>query len=331
MVFCGQCGLQLPPGVARCSRCGAVANTPPDANVDTFSADAPTIASLIYAQRTQASPHPDVPHPSTPFTPPEQQKLVLRSGGGYDYALTGENEPTSTLNAPDYRTRQSTPVNFQTGTPDAKYPDNASYPAQASTVYQNRGYAAPDNNAHAQSAPSGGAIPPGYPLTLPKKQTKRRATPLLVALLGLLLVAGAATFLVVERSRIFGNAGSPGNGSITQPAPLLPTDQAKGVVQQYYDDINNQRYREAYSLWKWGATGPSFATFERGYANTEHDALTIRNATQLSNGTVTVTLTIVATERINSAIQYHTYAGYYTIGQVGGTWKILRGVLTRIK
>ena len=83
-------------------------------------------------------------------------------------------------------------------------------------------------------------------------------------------------------------------------------------------------------LWKWGANAPSFATFKHGYANTEHDALTIKSATQLSDGTVRVVLTIVATERINNSIQYHTYAGYYIVGQDNSTWKILRGILARV-
>ncbi|GAC1354810.1 MAG: hypothetical protein NVS4B11_26050 [Ktedonobacteraceae bacterium] len=331
MIFCGQCGLQLPSGMARCPRCGTVADTTSDVGIEAFPADTPTAESLTYALRPQATVYPDVPHPSIPFTPPGQQKLVLRagSGGGYDYDLLGENEPTSALNVADYRTQQKTPVNFQTGTSHTGYPDNAGYPAQASTVYQNGGYTAP-NYTYAGNIPPGGAVPPSYPLMPPKKQGKGRAVPLLLALFGLLLVVGVATFLLVERSHLFGNPGSTNNGT-TQNASSTPTDQAKGVVRQYYADVNSKNYQEAYSLWKWGANGPSLAAFEQGYANTAHDALTIRNATLLGNGTVRVALSLVATEHIDGKTVHHTYAGYYIVGQDGGTWKILRGVLNRVR
>lgn len=335
MVFCGQCGLQLPFGAARCPRCGTVAETTSDASVDTFSADAPTVESLTFAQRPQAAVYPDAPHPSIPLTPPEQQKLILRSGsgGGYNYDQLSENEPTSVLNAADYRTRPHTPIDFQTGTPSTGYPDDPMYPAQAHTAPQDGSQAEP-GYAYADNIPPGGAIPPGYSLSPTQKQRKIRAAPLLIALFGLLLVLGAATFLVVERSRLFGNLGttsSSTNGGATQNATPVPTDQARGVVQQYYADVNNKNYQEAYSLWKWDANGPSLAAFEQGYANTTHDALTIRDTTQLGDGTVRVALTIVATEYINGRIQHHTYAGYYIVGQDGGTWKILRGVLNRVR
>ncbi|GAC1650367.1 MAG: hypothetical protein NVS4B12_20110 [Ktedonobacteraceae bacterium] len=330
MVFCGQCGLQLPFGAARCPRCGTIAETTSDASVDTFSADAPTVESLMFPQRPQAAVYPDAPHPSIPFTPPEQQKLILRHGsGGYNYDQLSENEPTSALNVADYRTRPNTPIDFQTGTPSTGYPDNPMYPAQAHTTPQYGSQAEPDY-AYTDNIPPGGAIPPSSK----QKQSKTRVAPLLIVLFGLLLVLGAATFLVVERSRLFGSPGTTSgstNGGTTQNATLTPTEQARGVVQQYYAAVNNKNYQEAYSLWKWDANGPSFATFEQGYANTRHDALTIRDATQLGDGTVKVALTIVATEDVNGRIQRHTYAGYYIVGQDSGTWKILQGFLNRIR
>ncbi len=325
MVFCGQCGLHLPSGTTRCPRCGAVADTTSDANVDTFPTDAPTIASLTYTQRPQASIYPDMSRTATSSTPPEQHKLVLGSSDNIGYGTLADNEPTSALNAADYRTQP--PINVATNTPYASVSDNVSYPRHAGNMYQNRNYT-PTGYGRAGNVPPGGVTPVGYPLAIPMQPKKRRTRPILVALLGLLLVLGVSTFFVVERFHLPSTSRSTTGGIVT---PVSPVEQAKSVVQQYYADINNKNYQEAYSLWKWGANAPSFATFENGYANTEHDALTIRDTTQQSDGTVRVTLTIVATERVNGGTQEHTYAGYYIVGQDASTWKILRGILARIK
>ncbi len=327
MVFCGQCGLHLPSGITRCPRCGAVADTTSDANVDTFPTDAPTVASLTYTQRPQVSVYPDMSRTATSSTPPEQHKLVLGSGDNIGYGTLADNdEPTSALNAADYRTQP--PINLATNTPYANVPDNANYPGHAENVYQNGNYT-PTGYGHAGNVPPGGAAPTGYPLLASAQTKKRRTLPILVALLGLLLVLGVSTFFVVERFHLLNNTRGT-NGGIVTPV-ISPVEQAKSVVQQYYADINNKNYQEAYGLWRWGANAPSFATFENGYANTEHDALTIRDATQQSDGTIRVALTIVATEHSNNGTQEHTYAGYYIVGQDAGTWKILRGILARIK
>jgi len=327
MVFCGQCGLHLPSGITRCPRCGTVADTTSNTSVDTFPTDAPTVASLIHTQRPQANTYPAAFHASLPFTPPEQQKLVLRagSGGNFGSSILGDNEPTNALNAADYRTQL--PIDAPASTPYQSMPGNASYPVQAGNTHQH-GDHTPANYGYIGDVPPGGAVPAGYPLPPPAQQKRRRTLPLVVVLLGLLLVLGVSTFFIVGRLHLLGNIGGA-NGGITTPAS--PVEQARGVVQQYYDDINNKNYQDAYGLWKWDANAPSFATFQNGYVNTEHDALTIRNVTQQGDGTVKVVLTILATERINGGTQQHTYAGYYIVGQDAGTWKILRGVLNRIK
>ncbi len=317
MVFCGQCGLHLPSGTTRCPRCGAVADATADANIDAFPTDAPTSASLPYAQRSQVGVYPEESHTSTPFTPYEPQKLVLRSGD-YGNGVLENDEPTSEMNAPDYRT----PRNFATNTPYISEASNVGYPVQTAHTYQNEGY----TPGYTANVPPGGAMPTGYPSPAPIQQKRRRTLPLLLAILVLLLVLSGSTFFVVERLHLLGNTGS-GNGGITTPAS--PIEQAKGLVQQYYDDINNKNYQDAYGLWKWGANAPSITAFENGYANTEHDALTITDATQQSDGTVKVSLTIVATERINGGTQQHTYTGYYIVGKDAGTWKILHGILNR--
>ncbi len=337
MVFCGQCGLQLSPGMTRCPRCGTMTEIAADNNIEPLQADAPTIEAT-YIQRPQVTMYPDVPQQSFSATPPDLQKLILHasSNGNYSYTPASGNEQTSAMNAPDYHPHASAPVDFQVDTPYSTQPNSVHYPTAASTIYPSQpgNYASP-GSTYAEAIPPGDAIPSGYPPQTSKK--RGRAGVALLVVVALLLVLGIGGFFVVQRSHLFGNPVSPvtnganGNGATTQNTPLTPTEQAKVVVQHYYSAINNKNYPEAYGLWRWGANGPTLAAFENGYANTEHDNLTIRNATPLSDGTVKVSLVVVATERVNGVIKHHTYAGYYIVGQDGGTWKIFRGYLSRIE
>jgi hypothetical protein len=300
-----------------------------DNNIQPVQADTPTIEAT-YIQRPSATVYPS--QQAFPATPPQQQKLVLRpdSNGNYNYVPVNGNEQTSAMNAPDYAT---TPGNAYSGGHYPPASQAVNYPVQTNTAYSSQpgNFAAPAFTQQ-RAVPPGGATPSSYPA----QQKKRRGggiVALLVALI-LLLVLSVGGFAIAQRVHLLGNTtgSTTGNTSgTTQSTPLPPVDQAKAVVQHYYTAINNKNYPEAYGLWQWGANAPTLASFENGYANTEHDALTIRNATQLSDGTVRVLMTVVATERLNGAIKHHTYAGYYTTGQVGNTWKILRGYLSRIK
>jgi len=315
VVFCGQCGLQLSPDIARCPRCGTMTEIAADSNIEPLQADAPTIEAT-YIQRPQATMYPDVPQQAFSATPPDSQKLILHAGsnGGYGYTPASGNEQTSAMNAPNYHAHASTPLDFQVDTPYSTQPDNVHYPIQTSTIYPSQpgNYAAP-GSTYAEAIPPGGAALSGYQ---PQSAKKRgRGGVALLVVVALLLILGIGGFFVVQRSHLFGNPVSPvtsgtsGNGGTTQNTPLTPTEQAKALVEHYYSAINNKNYPEAYGLWRWGANGPTLVAFENGYANTEHDELTIRNATQLADGTVSVLLTVVATERVNGAIKHHTYAG----------------------
>ena len=326
MVFCGQCGLHLPFGTTRCPRCSTVIDATSDVGIDTFPTDTPTVESQLHAQSSLTNVNADAAYPSTAFTPHEQQKLVLRarSADNNGNRLADDNEPTRVLNGVDYRTQQPIPGDFQSIPSYSSAPQNASYPIQANSIYSNGDYE-PTNYVYSGNMPPEGAVPIGYSLVAATHQKKRRTLPILLALLGILLLVGATTFFVVEKFHLLAKAD--GGTHIGSTTPLSNAERATRVVQQYYANVNNKNYQGAYSLWKWGANAPSFATFERGYANTEHDELTIGKTTQLADGTINVPLTIIATERTVSGVQHHTYTGYYIVGQNGGAWKILRGVL----
>ncbi len=344
MVFCGQCGLQIPPGETMCPRCGTVSEAASDSNAEALQADTPTVASLHYAQHPQSNVYPNVSPIPIPFAPPDVKKLILPSGSGiYGYGASGGNEPTSAMNVADFRTRQNTPNASQIGTMNSEYSTHPINPVQTGTIYPNGNYATP-TQTYGESIPPGAAIASSYPITPAKKRGRGRVVALLICLL---LVLGVASFFVLQRTHLFGGPVSPvvvtkksstNNGGIskttnrTTPTPVSVTpEQARTLVEQYYTDVNNKDYVGAYNLWKWGSNAPTLAEFEQGYANTEHDNLIIKNATQLSDGTVKVLLTLVTTERFKGKAKHHTYVGYYIVGQDGGTLKIFQGYLNRIK
>ncbi len=86
MIFCGQCGLQLAPGIAKCPRCGAIVDQ--GVQGGEFHADDATVTSLPYYPNNPSQPAAQ--RPTGQFTPPNPQKLVLRSDpNNQDYGMEG--------------------------------------------------------------------------------------------------------------------------------------------------------------------------------------------------------------------------------------------------
>jgi hypothetical protein len=150
----------------------------------------------------------------------------------------------------------------------------------------------------------------------------------LTLLVLLVLVLGSVVVYALRYTHVTGNTND-GTSQNTTTTSTTPVDQANAVVQQYYTDINNKDYHSAYYRWQRNTNGQSYTSFERGYAHTVHDDLTITHSAQ-NGADVQVFMTIVATERVGNHTVQHTYSGYYVVGQVNGTWKILRGYLQRV-
>ncbi len=342
MIFCGQCGLQLASGTARCPRCGTIAEPSAETTGEVFQGDSPTVEAT-YIQRPWSAPqpqtalYPDASHTATPFTPPEQQKLILRPDNGRGFGLNNlsGNEQTSALNADEYRTNSThVPMEVQARTQHTGYPNSMSYSSQPGVPYQNN-TSAPPEYVPLGNVPPRGTVSSNYP---PAPAKKRGGGKIIALLLCLLLVVIGTGLFAAQRAHLFGTPGgdvttgnNSGTGGTTQNPTPAPTAQATALVQQYYTAVNNKEYPTAYNLWKWDGNGPTLAAFKQGYANTLHDDLTVKGSTQLADGTVKVTLNIIAKEHVNGATKFHTYAGYYIVGQDNGTWKIMRGVLNRIR
>lgn len=147
---------------------------------------------------------------------------------------------------------------------------------------------------------------------IPPQKTKTRR-PLLI-ILPLVLLAGVIIGVVAAIS--FMPKPTP---------PPTPEQQAQSVITSYYAAINNTDYQTAYNLW---SEKGNYQTFVNGFADTKHDDYQFGQVSRQSDGTVQVDITLVVTA---TSSQRTTYSGYYIVGlQSDGTWKIIRGSLTRM-
>jgi hypothetical protein len=284
MIFCGQCGFQLPLGVTRCPRCGTQVDPNVIAAGETHTDD-PTIASP--SLRTGQPSLPGMPpgqqsQYGTPFTPNNQQRLVLRPGDG----------------TPDYNTQQQAyDATSRVDTPN--YPTNASaYPGYGTQGVSNY----PTQNVPPNHMTQSGGNYQTYNQSFTgisqqgqydaQQQAPRRSNPgriigLVLILLGLVLIFGGVVLFMVQHHSSGSSTG--GAGSLSSP-----TQQAQAAIQQYYADINKHDYTSAYAIWK---NNPQSQTvFSQGFQNTLNDQLTINQAVQQADGTVKFTVTVSATE-----------------------------------
>ena len=304
MAFCGQCGYQLRTSDSACPRCGMV--TQPMLSVDdtyatldgeAISPDSPTTAlpqrQSDVDRRTYGAP--DGPTYQNTFPQP-QQPVVLRP---IDH--TPVTNPSSYLGA------------------NVSFPD---YTPQSNPGYLPR--ANPDS------------MPPVGFVVMPERPSQKRGrglVTLFIVVLLLLLAAGGtlAWFLYSGRSPSTGGGQTPTptiNASPSPTATLTPSQQAQAVITQYYSDINNHDYKDAYNLFGSAKQqSQPYNNFVAGYAHTHNDTITISNLSPQSDGTVIVTLTLQATEDASSGTgtQISTYQGIETVGQENGAWKILSG------
>jgi hypothetical protein len=95
--------------------------------------------------------------------------------------------------------------------------------------------------------------------------------------------------------------------------------QATTTVSTYYADINARAYSQAYNIWgsAYRKTTSSYQ-FYTGYADTQSDKLQLGTATQLSDGTVKVPVTVTATVSSSGGPAVNTYQGYYIVGLEDG-------------
>ncbi len=301
MVFCGQCGLQVPPGKTACPRCGTP--TEPEFNLvaEDLHQNDPTIATL-------SSYGPGYLPPVGASVPLQQEKLVLRPDGtNHNFSGQAANDLTSVISLQGYQDypsyAQRTPALPSQPTID---PSNSAYTPQTSQIDQ----------GYQPIASQYGTLPTQAPI----RKQKGHTVALLLILLGLMVILGAlGLFLLKQNGLLGGNSTSP-------------SQQAQAMISQYYTDINQRDYQSAYNLWAFNSKHPAqpYDRFVAGYAHTQHDDITFDKITPLANGTVRVSITIHASEVDTSGtVSQHTYQGFYLVGQQNGSWKILNGISRR--
>ncbi len=170
-------------------------------------------------------------------------------------------------------------------------------------------------------------LPGQYEPRFPQPSRRQRRGRKVLWIIALLILLLCIAILLITRSttmkEILGHSVTP------TPTPI---EQARAVIERYYNDINSQNYRDAYNLW--GSAyqkATPYSQFAAGYTHTKHDDITILSLTLLSNGTVKASIIIQATEETASGVVHSTYQGTYTVGQENGTWKFLSGTFCKIR
>ncbi len=202
MSFCGQCGQPLAPGSTRCPRCGTMVESADIGTSGDLHGDDATVASRAFI--VQNSPPPQTPH--------NPQPLILPGSGGYGYGTQDAGEATSRVEQVHYNT-QASPQQ----TPGGSYVGYSSQPGYSplpnSYLAQNTGNYPPQGPPNYQlgtpytEVPVGGSYPQSSSQYLPQQRAinaKGRTTGLILVLIGLLLIIGAAFLFAMQQGLIPG-------------------------------------------------------------------------------------------------------------------------------
>jgi serine/threonine protein kinase len=156
---------------------------------------------------------------------------------------------------------------------------------------------------------------PQAPHQGPPRRGRGTVVPVLVGLLTVAVLAGAAVLVLHLR----GSGGSPQHGRSSSPSgpagsssqtgsssstPVAPTTP-RAVVTTYYRDINLRHYQAAYQLNPSIHATQSFLAFKSGYGDTRRDYVTI---TGISGNVVSLNLTAQHTDGT-----LHYFSGTLTV------------------
>ena len=301
-LYCGQCGALVGSQDRVCRRCGAPVEPSQGGGSDPSLSDLPTMMGGTPVPPVyQAPPYQAPPTPMLPQTPiPDYQAQQPPPGWGASYnpAPSYNDSPTFTVGAPG--------------------------PAVQAPPYR--------------PAPAG----PGGP---PQRRGPRWPLVIAVVLVALALIAGGGVFLLLHLpgGNQQGNGQTPGvtqtPGITVTPSPIpsptpvtLTPEGAEGVINEFYQDINNKNYDAAYDLLsqEYRSTHPHQA-FVDGYKTTVSSIVNILNAQELTDGSnaIRVNITLVATDNKNGSNVTTNYAGYYDVVLENGKLLILRAKVNK--
>ncbi len=298
MSFCGQCGNLLAPNTKKCPRCGAVVDD--------------KAATVQVQPETKPSEEGDYA---------TQQSVDSRETEWMASSDQGAGGITGSANQ-----EQTIPPR---GVAGAFYPPShnvsaANHPGSNDLAFTNGGATYPD------ATPS-----PEYPMNYPEAAyrtpppvpAKKSSTALTLSIIAFVFATALTVTLFVMKpgtlGQLFRHAATPTTAVAITPTPSptatrTPEQQAQAVIEQYFKDINQKKYRAAYNLWS--PPPSSYQSFVNGFANTQHDDIQTGSITQQSDGTIQVPIVITALTDKNTK---NTFSGYYVVGQQpDGSWKI---------
>jgi serine/threonine protein kinase len=192
------------------------------------------------------------------------------------------------------------PVPAQAPTPEATITEAAHGPG-AAAARQARARTPGATARDPGLGPTGPASTPWQPQAPyqgPPQRRRGRAVPILVGLLTVAVLAGAAVLVLHLR----GSGGTPQHGRSSSPSSpstspsqssTPPPTTPRAVVAAYYRDLNQHRYLAAYRLNPSVHNAQTFTVFKSGYNTTKHTYLTI---TGVSGDVVSVSLKAVHTD-----------------------------------
>jgi hypothetical protein len=333
MLFCGQCGLRLNPGDKQCPRCGTPVESGAAALEDNTPPDAPTVASasLLGQMQTQTPVNPDrAGDPQKLILRPDQDVASYETQDAYEATRRVQSQEQGYTGTPSNPALDpSHPADLPT-----RYAQNREqYPSQQDMYAeypQNGGNYAPPGTSHPGFAQQGmGYQPSPAQQAQATTNARGRTASLLIILLGLFLILIAMALFILERNNVFGSGNSGSLTTVSGTGALTPEQQGQALIQQYYDDINTKKFPAASLLWQENQR-PDLPTFENGFKNTLHDAVTFNTVMAQGDGTLKVSVTINATEKANTGNSINSvYTGYYIVGSQNGTWQLLQGSLNR--
>jgi hypothetical protein len=244
--------------------------------------------------------------PGAAVAPASEATITDAAVGG---AGAGSAQGTAGAHAP----RATTPEQYAAsgyGPGGARYQQGGYGQDGYGAGYVQSGYGAPG-----QADPRWGG--PGYRLPAGQGQPPRRrkALPIVLAILVIAILAGSAIFVLQLRGS-GSSQGGPSGGVTTgtrsshsvspsRSPSSSPATSPDTVVTNYYTAINDHDYRTAYRLNEKAQSDESFTTFKVGFTGTRYDNLTI---TGVTGETVSINLTADQTDG-----SVKTYEGTYTV------------------
>jgi serine/threonine protein kinase len=241
------------------------------------------------------------------------------------------NPSGSTIPKETYRTRTTPPTYNNSQISYETVPTEYSPYREPQTYASGSGSSPYQDNAFYGSGMDEHAILPASP---PQADAGNPHWPIWVISLSLviMLITGGLLLGLPTLKGLMGISGNPSSAtvtSLTSPSAASTSSppgqaQAQSVVQSYYGAINQADYQTAYQLWgtNYQRAHP-YDQFAAGFATTVYDTITLKSTTQQANGTYSVAVTLVATNKTTTGTTTTTYSGSYTVGQENGTMKLL--------